>query len=493
MREGVSTTKPARDADKPTGRVRPRTAAREPVAEAAATGRIGAFGPAGVLALQRTVGNAAIGRTLDEAEHAPNQRDAGSMPVQRSEQPAVRDVLRSPGRPLDEPVRTDMEARLGVDFSDVRIHTGSAAETSASAMGARAYTSGNHIVIGKGGADSHTLAHELTHVIQQRSGPVAGTDNGSGLKISNPDDRFERAAEANATRALAAPRPTQRAIDDETPAGRSLPGMPQESQRTAGDTAMPGPVQRMYATRPRTGNIYALPIHWEGPRYTQARHRWAGGRHSWATMGPQGYLASGGRANSRLPQAKSSAESAFPNESFVSGHLLNDHLGGAGHDPDNLTILTGSANNQHHGFDDRIKDALRILWNVYSKMSDLRIRTSDVEYGIKVSIRTSEETWGYTYPANCIPWGIHNEARVIGESNVIDALNGVMRRHPGERLIGRKCNDVNSLLGRVRDYVAMANRTHELDNSPRRGKTYRILQHHYWYPSDSESDSSVSY
>ncbi|KAA5756646.1 DUF4157 domain-containing protein, partial [Klebsiella pneumoniae] len=82
--------------------------------------------------------------------------------VQRS---AVHDVLRGPGRPLDESTRTDMESRLGADFSDVRVHSGPAARSSAAEVGARAYTSGSDIVIGEGGADRHTLAHELVHVI----------------------------------------------------------------------------------------------------------------------------------------------------------------------------------------------------------------------------------------------------------------------------------------------------------------------------------------
>ncbi|MEU3747950.1 DUF4157 domain-containing protein [Streptomyces narbonensis] len=125
-------------------------------------------------------------------------------PVQRS---AVHDVLRTPGRSLDEATRTDMEARLGADFSDVRVHDDSAARASAAEVGARAYTSGSHVVIGAGGADKHTLAHELTHVIQQRQGPVAGADNGSGLRVSDPSDRFEREAEATANRVMAAARP----------------------------------------------------------------------------------------------------------------------------------------------------------------------------------------------------------------------------------------------------------------------------------------------
>ncbi|MGW3185075.1 eCIS core domain-containing protein [Kitasatospora sp. NPDC001119] len=162
-----------------------------------------------LLALQRSVGNAAVVRMLRRtgrpgAQEEPRQGgefDYGQAEhaVQRS---TVQDVLRSPGRPLDHGTRTEMEGRLGADFSDVRIHTDAAARASAVDVGARAYTSGHHVVIGEGGGDKHTLAHELTHVIQQRQGPVAGTDDGTGLKVSDPSDRFEREAEANAVRVM---------------------------------------------------------------------------------------------------------------------------------------------------------------------------------------------------------------------------------------------------------------------------------------------------
>ncbi|MFJ5683453.1 DUF4157 domain-containing protein [Streptomyces sp. NPDC093099] len=101
-----------------------------------------------------------------------------------------------------------MEARLGADFSDVRIHTDTAAHRSAAELGARAYTSGSHVVVGPGGGDRHTLAHELTHVIQQRSGPVSSTPTSDGVSVSDPRDSFERAAEANARRVMAGPAPT---------------------------------------------------------------------------------------------------------------------------------------------------------------------------------------------------------------------------------------------------------------------------------------------
>ncbi|WP_435845576.1 eCIS core domain-containing protein [Streptomyces erythrochromogenes] len=172
-----------------------------------------AAAPVGLMGLQASAGNAAVVQMLRRAGHGQDEeqeqhRHTDGCGHQQSEQHAVQrsavhDVLRAPGRPMDAATRSDMEARLGADFSDVRIHDNSAAKASAAEVGARAYTSGSHVVIGAGGSDKHTLAHELTHVIQQRQGPVAGTDNGSGLKVSDPSDRFEREAEANASRVMA--------------------------------------------------------------------------------------------------------------------------------------------------------------------------------------------------------------------------------------------------------------------------------------------------
>ncbi|WP_414170198.1 DUF4157 domain-containing protein [Streptoverticillium reticulum] len=154
-----------------------------------------------LLDLQRRAGNAAAARMLGRGT-----RRSGAL-----------DVLRGPGRPLPVPLKEEMEARFGADFSDVRLHTGTAARCSAAGLGARAYTAGNHVVVGEGVLDRHTLAHELVHVLQQRSGPVTGTDRGDGTRVSAPGDRFERAAEDGARRALsgrpqpgaaAAPAPT---------------------------------------------------------------------------------------------------------------------------------------------------------------------------------------------------------------------------------------------------------------------------------------------
>ena len=157
---------------------------------AAADGRPDAAGPSGLMKLQRQVGNAGTASMMEE-ERSP-----------------VHDVVSSPGEALDRDVRADMESRLGHDFSDVRVHRDSAADESAQAVSAKAYTVGSHVAFQTGaydpGSDSgrHVLAHELTHVVQQRSGPVDGTSAPGGIRVSDPSDRFERQASEVADRAF---------------------------------------------------------------------------------------------------------------------------------------------------------------------------------------------------------------------------------------------------------------------------------------------------
>lgn len=85
----------------------------------------------------------------------------------------VGEVVRGVGRRLDLATRASMEARFGWDFGSVRIHTDEQAARSAQALQARAFTTGRHIVFGKGQYAPGTtvgqrlLAHELTHVLQQ--------------------------------------------------------------------------------------------------------------------------------------------------------------------------------------------------------------------------------------------------------------------------------------------------------------------------------------
>jgi len=82
--------------------------------------------------------------------------------------------LKGGGNPLPEPTQKSMKSRFGASFSAVRVHSGSEAAGLAREINARAFTSGKDIYFGENqfrpGTESgdRLLAHEMTHVIQQR-------------------------------------------------------------------------------------------------------------------------------------------------------------------------------------------------------------------------------------------------------------------------------------------------------------------------------------
>ncbi|MBV9957038.1 MAG: DUF4157 domain-containing protein, partial [Acidobacteria bacterium] len=94
----------------------------------------------------------------------------------------------SAGQPLSAETRAFFEPRFGQDFSDVRVHTDAGAARSAQSVEAQAYTVGREIVFNEHQYRPHTeagkslLAHELVHVVQQRSAPAAGSHQLSRVK-----------------------------------------------------------------------------------------------------------------------------------------------------------------------------------------------------------------------------------------------------------------------------------------------------------------------
>jgi hypothetical protein len=149
---------------------------------------------ASVMHLQRTAGNAGVVQMLAD-DQAQEQEQASP----------VHDVIgKGGGAPLDKSTRATMESTFGQDFGDVRLHTDAKASASAESVGANAYTVGNDVVFRSGHFDAasptgqRTIAHELTHVVQQRSGPVDGTEAPGGIRLSDPGDSFERAADHTA-------------------------------------------------------------------------------------------------------------------------------------------------------------------------------------------------------------------------------------------------------------------------------------------------------
>jgi Domain of unknown function (DUF4157) len=210
------TAQPGRAAPQAARSVGPGTLPRLAAVQQAMSGGEGTWAvqPAEIAALLAIVGNGAA-TALMPAAPMPVALVPAAQPARPS---IVDDVVGAPGRPLDQGIRAEMESRLDADLSAVRVHTDSAAHASAESMNAVAYTAGSHVVFQSGHYDPSSatgrrlLAHELVHVVQQRRGPVAGTDTGGGVAVSDPHDRFEREAEAVAAEA---PMPLQRSPGDQ--------------------------------------------------------------------------------------------------------------------------------------------------------------------------------------------------------------------------------------------------------------------------------------
>ena len=111
-----------------------------------------------------------------EAEEEQLQKkEAGASEPTLGEAPAsVDQVLRSPYQSMDTTTRGFFESRFGHDFTQIRVHADEHAANSAAALGALAYTVGNHIAFARGQYAPETptgkrlIAHELTHVVQQQ-------------------------------------------------------------------------------------------------------------------------------------------------------------------------------------------------------------------------------------------------------------------------------------------------------------------------------------
>lgn len=206
--------------------------------------------PRGILQRKCASGNStAISSDCDACQKKRMQRSAINSTKADEVPSTVHEVLRSPGQPLDADTRSFMEPRFGhsfsrfsvyptspqsypenlvigsaqdhyereadanasrvaattpvpaggrADFGSVRVHTDSHAAESARAVGARAYTLGDHIVFGAGRYAPQTsegrtlLAHELTHVQQQTAGgpDVLRRQPKGGEKADEPAAKF---------------------------------------------------------------------------------------------------------------------------------------------------------------------------------------------------------------------------------------------------------------------------------------------------------------
>jgi hypothetical protein len=115
--------------------------------------------------------------TAEEEEAVPDMQPKSATRATPSVTPSIAsniNSMRGAGTPLSPSVRTYFEPRFGADFGQVRVHTDTRAASTAKAVKARAFTVGQDVVFGASEYAPATtsgrklLAHELSHVIQQR-------------------------------------------------------------------------------------------------------------------------------------------------------------------------------------------------------------------------------------------------------------------------------------------------------------------------------------
>ena len=118
---------------------------------------------------------------------------------------------RGSGATLNDGVRTKMEGATGEGFGDVRVHRDAESDALNRSMTAKAFTTGSDIFLrqDQSPGDERLLAHELTHVVQQRS--MSG--GGGGMNVGAADDHHETEADAVADAVLSGS--AQRKRDEE--------------------------------------------------------------------------------------------------------------------------------------------------------------------------------------------------------------------------------------------------------------------------------------
>ncbi len=148
-----------------------------------------------LLNMQHSVGNQSVLHSLralqarNESEleaQADSAATSGYRPAQLSHPASgsmteigatLRDT--SKGAELDPQIRKPMEARLGADLGQVRIHSGTPASAMNRDLNSRAFALGQSIYFGEGEYQPETdrgsrlLTHELAHTVQQQSGAKA--------------------------------------------------------------------------------------------------------------------------------------------------------------------------------------------------------------------------------------------------------------------------------------------------------------------------------
>ena len=127
-----------------------------------------------LMALQSSIGNAALGKMLGARDRAAEE---GPTRVDPGTQGAI-DAKQGGGEALEPGMQEQMQGIAGEDLSGVRVHHDPESDALARGLGATAFTQGRDVFLRSDRDPAsepgrNTLAHELSHVAQGSVGPGA--------------------------------------------------------------------------------------------------------------------------------------------------------------------------------------------------------------------------------------------------------------------------------------------------------------------------------
>ena len=136
------------------------------------------------------------------------QRDTQESAAGNTQVPeSVRNVVSSPGQPVDAALRKPVESEIGQSLEHARVHRSPAADAACNQLNARAFTVNNHVAVRSDQPDpgtpagQHLMSHELTHVAQQTGGAISLLPDAGALEV-DPDPQLEQEAEETAQRVM---------------------------------------------------------------------------------------------------------------------------------------------------------------------------------------------------------------------------------------------------------------------------------------------------
>jgi len=137
-------------------------------------GEAGPNGECAACKAKRLEAQAQVQTKSNEEEDVVQTKSDTSPPDATPDLESRLNSSRGSGAALPDETRSSMESAFGVDFSGVRVHTGGDAVQMNRELSAQAFTHGSDIYFNSGKYDPGSepgkglLAHELTHVVQQR-------------------------------------------------------------------------------------------------------------------------------------------------------------------------------------------------------------------------------------------------------------------------------------------------------------------------------------